>query len=73
LLLLPASQASVGVAQPFDAVHNPYTIDYSTAENSFGVPSARIVLTQVTLHKIIQSQRYTNDPMIYFVHMIPTQ
>jgi len=33
-----------GVAQPFTAVHNPYTIDYSVAEATFAVPAAKIVV-----------------------------
>jgi hypothetical protein len=34
--------------QPFDAVQDPYTIDYSHAKDTFGQPSARVVLTATT-------------------------
>jgi len=34
--------------QPFDAVQDPYTIDYSHASSTFGSPSARVTISATT-------------------------
>jgi len=40
--------STTGVIQPFTAIHNPYTLDYSTSPGSFAVPSARLTLLTTT-------------------------
>jgi len=42
-----------GVSQPFAAVHNPYTLNYITGQEQFGVPAAYVVV-DTTLSVYVQ-------------------
>jgi len=61
--------------QPFDAIQDPYTIDYSHASSSFGAPSARVVLTATTNIYVAVSSgvgRSSQKVVMCYTNTVPT-
>jgi hypothetical protein len=62
--------------QPFDAVQDPYTIDYSHASSTWGAPSARVTLTATTnIYVKMSSGVGRSDQkvvMVYTQNTVPT-